>query len=212
MAVRKSVAADILRKIKETLVMSEEVVDGVHVWATFEFNGVEYLLNCAPALYKVTRYEDGSIRYTLKVMSLTKNGRYPAWYLYRYYSSYPVMAYVLTMCCLVDGAMDYYLSNDSIVINHKAIFRDNNGVVRPLPSISADPHYLEFTTNSLNTVHGALASAYGLFGVSISVNDIVKIVAIIKDLPRDKWASIIRGYYIDSSIDPVIDEDLLLKG
>lgn len=213
MAVRKSVSADILRKIKETLVMSEEVVDGVHVWATFELSGREYLLNCKPALYKVIRNRDMSVVYCEKRISLSKNGRYPSWRLtYDVGASYPFMSYVLTMCCLVDGAMDYYLNNSDAVINHKVSFRDNRGIIRPMPTVYADPRYLEFTNIALNNAHGALVSAYGLFGVSISVSDIVKIVDMIKDLPRDKWASIIRDYYSGSSIDPVVDEDLLLKG
>lgn len=213
MEARSSVTAYILRKIKETLVMSEEVVDGVHVWATFELSGREYLLNCKPALYKVIRNRDMSVVYYEKRISLSKNGRYPSWRLtYDVGASYPFMSYVLTMCCLVDGAMDYYLNNSSAVINHKVSFRDNHGIIRPMPCAYADPRYLEFTNIALNNAHGALVSAYGLFGVSISVNDIVKIVDTIKDLPRDKWASIIRDYYSNSGIDPVVDEDLLLKG
>lgn len=213
MAVRDSVSADILRKIKETLVMSEEVVGGVHVWATFELCGREYLLNCKPTLYIVTRNEDDSVIYSSKTITMIKNGKYPSWRLtYDVGASYPMMAYVMTMCCLVDGAMDYYLNNASVVINHKVIFRDEYGIVRPLPAVYADPHYLEFTNISSNSSHGVLAVTHGLFGVSISVKDIKKIVAITKDLPREKWASIIRGYYVDSKVDPVVDEDLLLKG
>lgn len=218
MAVRVSLVADALSEIKKTLVMSEEVVNGVHTCANFEISGCEYLLNCKPTLYRVIRDMDGSVTYAPKYLTWVRAGKYPAWRLKMFSERtehreevYP-MAYVLTLCCLVDGVLDAYLANDKLSINHKVVCRGSGRGVTPYKPLAANPFYLELVSQSLNVKHGRLVDKLGLCGVSISANDIEQLSDILVKYPRGDWASIIRDYYSDSSIDPVIDEDLLLKG